>query len=585
MASSGVFSVFVSKQVRTMVSVRNFTIAQAIPLAAISLLSFTASPCRGQGYRVQPMRMPLTVSAGATAKETLSIRNIATSGEKMLAVRLVDMTQATDGNWRMIEDLSEGAEASQISCRSWVTLEESEIELGPLTSTEVGVTIEVPLNARGTYFAGILVEEADPPEGVGVRMVLRYCIPISIRIEGRPVPQRIRLSDLNLAYEPAAEDGSRSERTAAYVGVTNQGRTYSSLSGEVATFAKAGDRWQPVSVSEIGPLRILPLAELNLPFDLQKRLPPGQYRLDAELRVDGRRISPLSKEIEFSGTPGATTLPLDATLQVDKPLMTLDARPGAARTETLTIENASDEAVQVTVGARLPQAIFRGGSEASDPKVFSALPLLRAIPHQFTLRGQGKQNIRIMARVPRDDKATNVRYADLVLQAKYPDGQSAGHAESLVVVRNPTLEVQPAATLSRPGLSYDEEGKPLIQVKMRNTGKVHLTPKLQVAVLNGSGTVLVRETLPAPELLLPLQSAECSAILPTDDLESGAYQLAVGLTGEGGVLAQQSRLLEVEATKEGPPKLTFGDDASKEGKEPESPVIPAEKANGLAEAP
>lgn len=552
-----------------MTGIRKLHRVKTIFAIAMFFAMFASTPCYGQGYRVQPMYFDLKSAPGATVNVALTVRNILPGGEQSLTARVVEITQASDGNWQIIEELKPGVDVPKVSCSSWVSLDKSEFRLGPLASSEIRVTVRIPRHARGTYAAGIIVEEAGESEESGVSVKLRYCIPVVVETEGLTAAQRIRLSDLSLSFEAPPEGSSEAGRTLAFVGVENQGQTFSSLRGQLGLFAHINGRWQPVSTAEIGPVRILPMVTLNLPFDLEKRLPEGRYRLEAKLQVEGRRIAPLSKEIEFAGTPGATTIPLDATLQLDKELLAIEARPGATRTEILTITNSSSETVKVSVGAQLPDAIFRGGSDEVDPRILSALPLLQAFPHEFTLRGQGKQNIRIMARVPRDIPPLSRRYADVILRATYPDGQSAGQAHTLAIVHDVTAEVHLSATIEDVKLAQDEEGQPLLNGRLKNTGNVHFAPVLDAVIRSGSGTVLARESLDTPEMLFPLQGTRFSAILPVKDLQVGQYELVVQLRGADQTVAQHREILMVEMAEDGTPSVSLRGE-------------PAEKATPLA---
>ena len=120
--------------------------------------------------------------------------------------------------------------------------------------------------------------------------------------------------------------------------------------------------------------------------------------------------------------------------------------PGATRTTILSIENTSADPVKIDMQARTPRGLL--GVQMGDlvGTALSAEPWTKIEPSSFTLRGNGRQNVRVVSTVPETGVTYPNYYADLVLDGKYADGQSAGETSSTIHLAN--------AARSRPRWGY-----------------------------------------------------------------------------------------------------------------------------------
>ena len=81
--------------------------------------------------------------------------------------------------------------------------------------------------------------------------------------------------------------------------IANSGQTFSRVRGDLTVERQNGGRWRVVTRVPVKERGIIPGVTLNLGGDLERRLPSGAYRLRADLFVDGRRVAPMQKTIEF----------------------------------------------------------------------------------------------------------------------------------------------------------------------------------------------------------------------------------------------------------------------------------------------
>src|SRR4029078_13632569 len=127
----------------------------------------------------------------------------------------------------------------------------------------------------------------------------------------------------------------------------NEGRTFSRVRGTLRVDRENKGVWRPVTRVDVSERGVIPGATLELGDDLHRSLPSGKYRLHGELYVDGRRVSPVEKEIDFTGAPDADEVAYDTALLLTPPLVTMDVVPGASRITTLKIENPGETPVNL----------------------------------------------------------------------------------------------------------------------------------------------------------------------------------------------------------------------------------------------
>ncbi len=510
-------------------------------LAAVMALS--ASTALGQGFMVKPMKMEFAPRANATITKVLELRN--TGGDmKSLDLRLVELSQGAKGAWQIIEPGSDVDRSKLSSCLKWVTLSADSVEVKPLSKESVTVAVKVPSNARGYYMAGIIAQTRPAPGARGLKVIVRYLIPILVEIQGRPVRQKIALSDVSMARKEATQQTSPT--TLINLGITNKGRTYSRVKGQVKLEYFSKDRWRPVSRTKYRELGILPGVVLSLDNDIKKRLPTGKYRLSALLYVDGRRVKPLVKEIEFMGDPMVSKLAVDSALILEPPQVDLKCVPGSTRTAVIKVENTSEDAVTIQAAAIIPpslQGVALGELKGTD---LSNAKWLSVSPAKFTLRGGGKQNVRLIAKMPKDQATHSNYYGLLTLSASYPDGQSAGTTTSLVAISNSRIEPKVAAQIEKLTLAAGEGSGYIIKIKAANIGGVHFLPNCGATLLTAreqsAGQIILSGE---PGIMLPLATRNFSGEMDFKDVEVGTYLLQASLAFAPGEAATRQILLRV----------------------------------------
>ena len=506
----------------------------------VTLAAAVCGVCRsapGQGFMVKPMKMEFAARPGQTVETVLELRNTGADEARTLDLRLVELTQGSDGAWQVIEpgseiDASKLAIIQESSCLKWVKLSAESVNVEPLEMAPVTVTLKVPPRARGFYCAGIIARTRPQPGATGIRIVIQYLVPLVVEIQGRPERQKIELADVGMNFRKGGENLPAA--TLVSMGIANEGRTYSRIRGIVKVMRLSNERWQPVSTADIKEIGILPGVKLSLPADLGRRLPSGKYKLTATLYVDGRRVKPLEKEIDFEGDPTVTKLAVDTALTLDPPELSIAGVPGGMRTAVLKVENASEDEVQISAYSAAPpslRGVAMGDLKGDD---LSCAEWLEVSPAKFTLRAGGKQNIRVIARMPKaDPDATSGQanyYGLLTLRATYPDGQSAGETTVLACVENKAVEAKPAAQAMKTTLAAAEGSRYIVQARFANVGNIHFKPRCRAVVASPMGQTVMEMELSGEEaLMLPLETRDFSGVLDFEKVPAGTYALKVAL--------------------------------------------------------
>ncbi|MCG5538890.1 hypothetical protein [Halorhodospira sp. 9622] len=511
------------------------------------LLFFPAAPVMAQGFNVQPMMLEAAPRPGQTIELPLRLNNTSPTGDQMIELRLVELTQAPTGSWYVVNPGSGEGPPHDASLLDWVSLEEDSITVPAAGRVETTVNVNVPRDAHGAYFGALIAETPRPADAQGLVVRVRFLIPIIMQTQGRSVRQQVRIDDVMMTYDVDEED-RRDPTTLAKLSITNQGRTYSRVQGRITVDRESNDRWRPVTRIDVPERSIIPGVTFSLGDDLERRLPSGTYRLRGELRVDGRSADILEKVVEFEGDPSIDTLAYDTALVLDPVMVQMNVSPGATRTAVVSIANPGEDAVTVQMAASTPNDLRGVAMGDLRGDAFSAEGWTEIRPSEFTLRPNGQRNVRVISRIPREGLDHSNYYADLILQGRYADGQSAGETRSVAHLVHSGVETAPEGAIERLLIAEgDEPSEHIIQVRFANRGDVHLEPSGEVQVLSGRGSLARARLTAEPGPILPLGRRNFGGKLDFSEVEPGYYALRASLGYGFQLSASEQTLIEVIA--------------------------------------
>jgi hypothetical protein len=483
------------------------------------------------------MTINLAPPPARTTSTIFKLQNYDVNDTQIVDMTLVDLTQWPDGTWRFIGPEEEFDRSTLYSCRSWLKLNKTSIEVKPLRIVSVGLTIKVPTRTRGFHAAGILVTTR-PTIFVEAEVSVRvqYLVPVILEIQsGRAMRHNIKLQDVGMSFsEP---NGLNPATTVLSVNIENNGGTFSSLNvfGRVRSFSNG--HWRDITKMEFRDAGIIPGAKLMLESNIGRSLPSGRYKVAAALYVDGRRVRVVEKELSFVGDPTIQKVASDVALAVTPAEAVLKSLPGATRTTVVRVRNDSDETVNVKAHLSIPPLLYGAVFGDLIGNELDCSGWLKMMPEQFQLRRGGRQNIQVIAKMPKDSNKHACYYALLSLNATYPDGQNAGVKTSYICVLNNTVEAVPIVQPLRLTISATEESRHIIVARLVNYGNIHYTPRCSATITELTGLPIGRPILLSSSsvgAMLPLEFRGFSGVIDLKDYSAGIYNVIATITYASG---------------------------------------------------
>jgi len=479
---------------------------------------------------VQPVKLELTPRAGGVLTTDLQLQNTGRGEPLTVELGVADLVQLTNGEWEMIEPGSNFDTSKLSSCKDWIKLQHEAIRIRQFSLASVGIAIKVPQNARGFYGAVIHATSKARPGVRGVAVAIRFLIPVLVQIEGWAPPARVELTDLGMRFE---QQPDKPAAVLVTLNAANNGGTYSRLKGRVRVSAVSANNLRRITEADFQDYGIIPGVNLTLEHDIQRSLPSGKYKLEGTLYVDGRRTKPIEKEIDFVGDKRLSRAAADAALDLTPPEVTVETLPGATRTATLRVTNASSEPVNVVTAVTIPPVLTGVGIPQVGLKGedLNCAPWVEITPKEFTIAANRSQNLRIITKMPNPTSAYAWYYAVLYLRASYPDGQNAGTRSAYICVSNKKVQAKPEVRAWPLQIEHQSGFEYNIKGTFLNAGQMHFRPNCTATVRRPDG-IFVRSLMLSGEpedVMLPLEPRIFSGVLDFAGLASGYYRLEATL--------------------------------------------------------
>lgn len=481
------------------------------------------------------MFVEATVPAGRTAVIPIEVFISRGLADQSVEALLADLGQAPNGSWIALGPEEAAGLDGLASARNWARLSQDVIEVPAGQSGTTELRVALPTVASGTYLVAVLLRSRPlAAEDAAVRIQFEFLVPVVLTVEGRPVRQDVRID--SVAMELATDPRGRPVSTLGRVGIANRGRSFSRFTGTVQIDRLSGETWRRVTRYPLPERAIIPGIELRLDRDIERRLPAGQYRMRADITVDGRRVPPLQREFHFAGDPAIDVTAYDTELELDPPALDLAALPGGTRTNIVAITNPSDRPVEVEVAARTPAPLQGVAAAGLRGDALSAAGWTAIRPERFTLGPRQRRNVRLLAELPRSAPPAPWFYADIVLRGTYPDGQSAGETRTALQMRRQDIAETRDAAFERIAVVRGDDGDGhVLTVRVANIGTAHLRPELTMMLISEAGIRHAFTALEgAPGPLLPLGLRDHAAEVDLGAVPDGEYLLRVDLRDGDG---------------------------------------------------
>jgi hypothetical protein len=232
----------------------------------------------------------------------------------------------------------------------------------------------------------------------------------------------------------------------------------------------------------------------------------------------------------------------------------IDTFPGAGRMAVLRVVNASEEEVTVNAELLLPEHMGNVmNSRGVRGEAYGCADWVTVEPRQFKLRGYGRQNLRIAARMPSNATQLPCYYATVRLRATYPDGERGGTTYARLCVQNRKMESPALIDSLLLTLSESSPSRYLVTARFINNGDVHVQPRCRAVLTSAPGDVIRKRLVMSSEaydqsgVLLPLDTRNFSGVLDLSDVSAGTYRLTSILEHDkGGSVLDQRGLVVTE---------------------------------------
>ncbi|MFC1634623.1 hypothetical protein ACFL5Z_07245 [Planctomycetota bacterium] len=527
-------------------------------------LFLSAGSALGQygSFTITPMKVEAQITPGKTIQTVLNIQNLDPNSAHTIDLSLVELSQSVRGNWMIVDPNDPnsftdpdaptfGFDMRRLSsCRTWIRLKNNSVTLQPSQYAPVELSIKVGRGQRGFHTAGILATVQPRPGMTDIALSVRFLVPVVVEVETRPIPAKIQATDVGLEFVPAG--AAAPATTLVTMDVYNSGGTLSRLKPIARIYAFSKNHWHLVTTTEFSEKRIIPGAILRLKADVRKSLPTGQYKIQGELYVDGRRTKRIEKIFDFQGDPTINRLAADAPLDINPLDLIIECAPGSLRAETITVYNASDETINIQTAIGLQPKLQQKVLENVRGVDLDCTTWLKITPENFTLTGGGgRKKVQVVANLP-VNAVHPCYYSLLALWATYPDGQRAGYRTANIFIKNNHIAAEPAARGLNVRLQALDESKYLVTATFRNLKTIHFKPlsvKAGVVPTTGQGALTVPRLSTYmsgdPSPMLPAEDRTFTADLDFATIPAGRYLLIGRLEYAPGQIEYAERLIDV----------------------------------------
>ncbi len=500
----------------------------------LGLTAFSSTALAQLNMLVEPMIIDVRdYQPGKTYELSLDVRN--TNAERELKVELVltGLGQSQNGSWQPMEM---GGNEEQYSCVSWVTLPADQMTVPPVSTEKVPLKVKVPRDARGSYFASLLVRTVPERKPDRIPLVLQFAVPLLFSVNSTKLPSKGEVIDAGISLEEGKQ--------VLWCTVQNDSQKMVSLGGNVVLYMETSKGLRRLRQENFKEKKLLPHKQLRHEFVFDDPLPPREFLLKSHMELDGRRLRAFQKKVTAPATEGKAS---ELLVRFTPETVEINAPAGGKRNKNVQVTNS--EGGEVTVQLSFASLDLYKSEET---KRFSATDMVSVSPTSFTLAPMRHKNIRVIADRPESTEDQPYLYTMLIAKITDSTGQISARKEIPIIVSDKKSQTAlPVLSLEDLSLKDTDAGK-VIASKITNVGDIPAKISLNAGVFDTSGKVRMRIFTPSmvEVSLYPLGSQQFTVPIDIEGLEPGAYTLQVG--AKSGKAHEEKFLpIEVIANEQG----------------------------------
>lgn len=333
------------------------------------VLLLLAAPQAAAGLAVSPLKQEVLIKPGDAEKVRIHLSNAARGrGDAPQSARLEVMDfSASEGGALIFQK----AGTRPDSASRWITLSKTEVKLAPGESQTVECLIQVPRQAAGEYYSAIMTTMDSPTKTRGgIEISYRIASGIFVTVPGRPLAKKAEVVRCEVLWSSAEEGAPPPDRP---VDVGPLGAPDPPLPRLVAVLKNTGHarfdasgqariRWPDGRVLFRALLKTeracVQAGDARLFGCLvDKPLPPGEYlaEVDFSYQPTGSKartrlplsISEAQAAVWAGAAHGGQAPPAaEPAIQVTPEILAVKAPPGALRTLSVSVRNATEGPAQ-----------------------------------------------------------------------------------------------------------------------------------------------------------------------------------------------------------------------------------------------
>ncbi|MBZ0265115.1 hypothetical protein K8I28_10635 [bacterium] len=492
-------------------------------------------------FMVRPSRLVLVGTPGELISTTVGISNNDSQAARA-KIQIAVLDQSTDGKSRVVpsEELDELAGKLR-SCAEFITLENESIVIPGLQTFNLSLEIQLPNNARGTYYCAMIVASDPDRDQPGLAVVVNFLVPITVEVEGVAQRKDISISNIEMFHRNEFTDNRSGKLIPASdwisLSLENAGIISAEVKGDVTIMRQSGKRWKRVTEVSSETVNMLPKTSWPFLIKIPKALPSGNYQVRGTLHVDGRRMRPLEKIIDYRGDPNITELVEDVVLMIQPAVLEVEGVQGAKRNVRLNIQNPSDQNISFVIDKKIPTVLQSVAIGDLLGKSFASTQWLEIKPDKFHLRGGAERSLLIHCVFPEDSLEHPFYYSTIGIHGYSQNGDVLTNEEVVLIAKNISTEGSPKLQANGMTISIVENDIYSITARFGNVGNTHLLPELSAFLGDVGDTKMLQRInmTEAKNMIIPMEIPTYSGEVDLSRIDDGYYRIHINAKYSGGV--------------------------------------------------
>ena len=489
------------------------------------------SPVRAQqSIIVSPQITQLEMTPGSRKVFEVMVGNASEVAPIVAQIGVSPITQNERGDYKVT-----GRE-NEWSCASWITVDKTNVSLGPGEWVPVRCVIQAPFTAGGGRYAAVTVAFGDPGGGrAPLSTSFEYLLGSYVEVVMVKGLTRRNVDISNLQVVPvrgnkALEDEYGRDAFFIMADVKNSGNM-----GVIANATLRIRQQKGLMQTEVplgtGRGMVLPDATVKYRSLFRTRPPAGVYSAEASLDYGGYK--PSVTKMYFSVTqegeivPGRVETVETVGLGIRPSRFDLRAGPGSRKTVGITVHNVEDYPVGIAI-SKLPLSQGPDGRLLGSPdtNIPSCQDWIEVDPDSFEVEPNTRKRLRVSINVPRD--AAGSAYSRLVFMPQNSEVSEQALKESYTTDIFLTLVPDKREEIEVTSFDIESEGrfKPVAcTFKVKNVGNTYVDIEATAQINDIEGPAVKEVELEERNTRILPGVTRAFSIVDEQGLESGSYDV------------------------------------------------------------